>query len=101
MLDKPVVTLNTLTKALYRKNIDETSQLVAACDEAISSTLLDERRQWIISHYNPYADSRCAEGMLAAAADYISRHDVPDRCRPDLWRKYVSIKTFGRIKRNN
>ena len=41
MLDKPVVTLNTLTKALYRKNIDETSQLVAACDEAISSTLLD------------------------------------------------------------
>lgn len=101
LLDKPVVTLNTVTNDPYWKDIDDASQLVAACDEAISSTSLDERRQWIISHYDPYTDGRCAERMLAAAADYISRHGVPERRRLNLWRKYVSIKTFGRIKRNN
>jgi hypothetical protein len=36
--------------------------------------------------------------MLAAAADYISRHGVPEKRQLNLWRKYMSIKTFGRVK---
>ena len=57
------------------------------------------RRQWIVDNYDPYLDGHVCERMLNAAADYISRHGVPRQRSLNLWRKYTSIKTFGRIKR--
>ncbi len=98
LLDKPVVTLDTVSQDPYWKDITDASQLVAAYDDAISSPALAERRQWIISNYDPYTDGRCAERMLAGAADYISRHGVPRKRKLNLWRKYVSLKTFGRVR---
>ena len=41
-----------------------------------------------------------SQGLLMAAEDYINRHGVPSCRKLNLWRKYTSIKTFGRIKRN-
>ena len=57
------------------------------------------RRQWIVDNYDPYLDGHVCERMLNAAADYIRRHGVPAKRRLNLWRKYTSIKTFGRIKK--
>lgn len=37
--------------------------------------------------------------MIAGAEDYIRRHGVPKKRKLNLWRKYTSIKTFGRIKK--
>jgi hypothetical protein len=99
LLDKPVVTLDTVSDNPYWKDISDASQLCAACDEALTSQQLAERRRWIIEHYDPYTDGRCAHRMLDGVRDYISRHGVPQKRRLNLWRKYVSIKTFGRVRR--
>ena len=98
LLDKPVITLNTVSKNPYWKNITNPSQLIAAYDELFSNKELKEKRRWIIENYDPYTDGRCAERMLQGAADYIKRHGVPEKRKLNLWRKYVSVKTFGRIK---
>ena len=97
LLDKPVVTLNTVSSAPYWKNIDDAAQLLSAYDELFESHELTEKRQWIIQNYDPYTDGHCAQRMLQGVADYISRHGVPAKRKLNLWRKYVSIKTFGRV----
>lgn len=53
----------------------------------------------MIDNYDPYLDGRVAHRMLEGARDYIRRHGVPPYRRLNLWRKYTSIKTFGRVKR--
>jgi CDP-glycerol glycerophosphotransferase (TagB/SpsB family) len=98
LLDKPVITLDTVSQDPYWKNINDASQLIQAYDEVFNDKELTEKRQWIIKNYDPYTDGRCAERMLQGVAEYIKRHGVPEKRRLNLWRKYVSIKTFGRIK---
>lgn len=98
LLDKPVITLETVSDDPYWKDISSPEQLLSAYDELFTNDTLTERRKWIIDNYDPYTDGRCAERMLQAASDYISRHGVPRKRRLNLWRKYVSIKTFGRVQ---
>ena len=99
LLDKPVITLNTVSQDPYWKDISDASQLTEAYDEIFNNNALTEKRKWIIENYDPYTDGRCAERMLKGASDYIKQHGVPERRELNLWRKYVSIKTFGRVRR--
>ena len=98
LLDKPVITLDTVSQDPYWKDITNSSQLLPAYDEVFNNQELTAKRQWIIQNYDPYTDGHCAERMLQGVADYISRHGVPQKRHLNLWRKYVSIKTFGRIR---
>lgn len=98
LLDKPVVTLNTVSNTPYWKDIQSPDELLNAYDELFANEELKARRQWVIDHYDPYTDGRCAERMLQAAATYIEHHGVPAKRKLNLWRKYVSVKTFGWVK---
>ena len=95
LLDKPVVTLDTVSADPYWKNITDVSQLLTAYDELFNNNELAERRKWIIENYDPYTDGCCAERMIKGVRDYIRRNGVPQVRDVNLWRKYVSIKTFG------
>ena len=99
LLDRPVVTFCTISKDIYWINITDISQLSEAFEKAQHDDDCIQKRQWIVDNYDPYLDGNVCKRMLAAAADYIKRHGVPKQREINLWRKYVSIKTFGRIKR--
>ena len=99
LLSRPVITVGTLSKDIYWENIPTPEMLLAAYDHALTDPEAIARRQWIVDNYDPYLDGHVCERMLNAAADYISRHGVPRQRSLNLWRKYTSIKTFGRIKR--
>ncbi|MBQ2787374.1 MAG: CDP-glycerol glycerophosphotransferase family protein [Bacteroidaceae bacterium] len=99
LLNKPVVTLKSASKHICWSNIQEPQELHKAYTEAISDKEAIARRRWIIENYDPYLDGKVAERMLSAAEDYIKRYGVPTERKVNLWRKYTSIKTFGRIKR--
>ncbi|MBT9662406.1 CDP-glycerol glycerophosphotransferase [Odoribacter splanchnicus] len=100
LLNKPVITYNTIAKAIYWLNITDINQL----SQAFEAVQKDEewllKRQWIIDNYDPYLDGKVGQRMLAAAEDYISRHGVPAKRKLNLWRKYTSIKKFGKIKKH-
>ena len=99
LLDKPVITLRAAAKDLYWHNMQSPEELCDAYDNVILHDTWKEKRQWIIQNYDPYLDGKVAHRMLEGARDYISRHGVPTHRKLNLWRKYTSIKTFGRIKK--
>lgn len=99
LLNKPVITLRTLSKDVYWTDIQEPEQLAEAFQVAQTDEETIRKRQWIVDNYDPHLDGKVCQRMLDAAADYIARHGVPKERKLNLWRKYTSIKTFGKIKR--
>ena len=99
LLDKPVITLRAASKTFYRLNILNPDQLCGAYDEVISSDTMKEKRRWVIDNYDPYLDGQVARRMIDGARDYIARHGVPSCRKLNIWRKYTSIKRFGRVKK--
>lgn len=100
LLDKPVITLRNVAKQIYWVDIQRPEELCDAYETALGDEVYHQKRRWIIENYDPYTDGKVGERMLAAAADYIARHGVPPYRKLNLWRKYTSIKRFGKIKRN-
>lgn len=99
LLNRPVITLNTIAKDIYWENITSPSDLVTAYRHALTDPSSIAKRQWIVDNYDPHLDGQCCARMIAEAEDYILRHGVPSKRHLNLWRKYTSIKTFGRIKK--
>ncbi len=101
LLDKPVITLRAVAKDLFWKNITDPDQLCEAYDEVMNNDMMKEKRRWVIENYDPHLDGQVGHRMLEGARDYIRRHGVPTHRKVNLWRKYTSIKTFGRIKKSS
>ena len=99
LLDKPVITLRAASRTFYWLNILNPDQLCGAYDEVISSDTMKEKRRWVIDNYDPYLDGQVARRMIDGARDYIARHGVPSCRKLNIWRKYTSIKRFGRVKK--
>ena len=99
LLDKPVVTLNAISKDVYWKNINNPDELCSAIDEVQENQKYIDLRKWVIANYDPYTDGQVARRMLEGARDYIRRKGVPARRKLNLWRRYTSIKTFGFVRK--
>lgn len=99
LLNRPVITLDTIAKDIYWENITAATDLIQAFDRALTDPESINKRQWIVNNYDPHLDGHCCERMIAEAEDYIQRHGVPAKRKLNLWRKYTSIKAFGRIKK--
>ena len=99
LLDKPVITLRAAAKDLYWRDMQEPGELLTAFDEVSTDDRMRSLRRWVIDNYDPHLDGLVAHRMLEGARDYIRRHGVPPFRRLNLWRKYTSIKTFGRIRK--
>lgn len=99
LLDKPVITYKNVAKEKYWLDIDNVDNLCDAFETAQTSDEYLEKRRWIINNYDPYLDGKVAERMFSAAEDYIARYGVPKQRKLNIWRKYQSIKKFGKINR--
>lgn len=99
LLSRPVITVRTIAKDIYWENTATPDGLEEAYRRAMNDPEAIARRQWIVDNYDPYLDGHVCERMLNAAADYIRRHGVPSKRRLNLWRKYISVKTFGFVKK--
>ena len=99
LLDKPVITLRAVAKDIYWRNMQQPEELCQAYEEVMEGDSMKELRRWVIENYDPYLDGQVGHRMLEGARDYIRRHGVPPYRKLNIWRKYTSIKTFGRIKK--
>ncbi len=98
LLDKPVITYKNVADEQYWLDIREANDLQDAFERA-GTDEYTRKRKWVIDNYDPYLDGKVGQRMFAAVEDYISRHGVPRERKLNLWRKYQSIKKFGKIKR--
>ncbi len=99
LLNRPVITLDTIAKDIYWTNITDVQDLSKAYHTALKDPESIQKRQWVINNYDPYMDGKVCERMFDAVKKYIVRHGVPTYRKLNIWRKYTSVKTFGRIKR--
>lgn len=99
LLNKPVITYRTIAKDIYWTNITDLSQLPQAFEQVQTDKDSITKRQWIVENYDPHLDGNVCERMLEAVREFIKSHGVPQSRKLNLWRKYTSIKKFGRIKR--
>lgn len=99
LLNRPVITYRTIAKDIYWTDITDVSELADAFERVQQDEESIKKRRWIVENYDPYLDGHVCKRMLDAAADYLHRHGVPSKRKLNLWRKYTSIKRFGRIKK--
>ncbi len=100
LMGKPVITLNSIALEIYWHNITQPEQLLPTFDEVSrgelgSNEIYTKAREML----DPYTDGLSSQRMLDAAADYIKRHGVPRLRKVNLWRRYTSVKRFGKIKK--
>lgn len=100
LLNKPVITYKTVAKDIYWIDLQQPQDLPQAYEQALHDESYRQKRKWIIENYDPYLDGKVCQRMLLAAEDYIARKGVPAKRQLNLWRKYTSIKKFGKIKKN-
>ena len=100
LLNKPVITYKTTAKDIYWIDIQNGNDLPQAYEQALHDDSSSAKRQWIIDNYDPYLDGKVCKRLLEAAQQYIKDHGVPEKRKLNLWRKYTSIKRFGKIKRH-
>lgn len=98
LLQKPVITLNSIAHDIYWHNITSTEELLPTFDQInrelqISSDIYAKAEAVL----DPYTDGLSSRRMIEAAADYIARNGVPSKRKVNLWRRYTSIKKFGKI----
>lgn len=99
LLNKPVITYHTIATDIYWTDITHPDELPQAFELVQHDEASIAKRQWVVQNYDPHLDGKVCRRMLDAVADYIKRHGVPNARKLNLWRKYTSIKTFGRIKK--
>lgn len=99
LLDKPVITYKNVAKEKYWLNIENPAELSFAFETIQNNDEYTDKRRWIIENYDPYLDGKVSERMFNAVENYIARHGVPKERKLNLWRKYQSIKKFGKIKK--
>lgn len=98
LLNKPVVTLNTIARDIYWENITSPAELPQAVERALTDLEARSRREWISRNYDPHLDGQCCRRMIQAAEDFNRRNGVPRQRKVNLWRRYTSVKTFGKVK---
>lgn len=101
LLNKPVITFKTIAKDIYWYNIEDVSQLSKAFEEVQCNEIYIAKRQWIVDNYDPHLDGNVCKRMFESVKKYIGMHGIPRKRSLNLWRKYTSIKVFGRIKTQN
>jgi len=101
LLNKPVITFKTIAKDIYWYNIEDASLLSKAFEEVQCDETYIAKRQWIVDNYDPHLDGDVCKRMFEAVKKYIGMHGIPRKRSLNLWRKYTSIKVFGRIKTQN
>lgn len=97
LLDKPVITYNTIAKDIYWLDIHNVEDLPEAFEQVQTNEEWISKRKWIVENYDPYLDGQACKRMIQAVQDYIGKHGVPSKRKLNLWRKYTSIKKFGKI----
>lgn len=94
LLDRPVVTLDTIAKDIYWEDITDPLQLPEAINRAQKDPDSITRRRWIRDNYDPHLDGQCCRRMLQCAEEFIARNGVPKKRKVNPWRRYTSHKTF-------
>jgi len=95
-LNKPVVTLNSISPNINWANAKSISEVDAYVYETLfKEDRFQNSRADVIAMYHPYCDGKSAARMIDATQAFIQRHGVPLKRKLSWLRKYKILKIYG------
>ncbi|PID90682.1 MAG: CDP-glycerol glycerophosphotransferase [Bacteroidetes bacterium] len=101
LLNKPVITVRTIAHDLFWQDVTKPEELPAAVWDNLKNDPFAAQRQWVVDNYDPHLDGLCTARTLQAAKDFIQQYGVPKIRHTTIWRRYMSVHTFGRVQKKN
>lgn len=100
LLDKPVITFNTISNTIYWENSSAYSELEHLINRNIKTDDFAEQRKIVFKEYHPYQDGKSALRMVEAVEKYIETKGIPVKRNLSFLRKYKIHSIFGKSKRS-
>jgi len=97
LLDKPVITLNSISENIDWCNVHSTDEVYESAMEILNGDdIYAKNRQNTIALYHPYSDGKSAKRMIEATEMYIEKYGVPEKRNLSLLRKFKMKKAYKR-----
>ena len=93
LLDKPVVTLNSISENIDWCNVDSADEVYKNVIEVLNGNdIFTQNRKNTIKLYHPYSDGKSAKRMIEATKNYIEKNGIPIERKISLLRKWKMRK---------
>ena len=101
LLDKPVITFNSISQHIYWENSKVFKDLVALVDKNLNEDPFAKSRDFICNQYHPYSDGKSALRMVEETESYIQQHGVPEKRKLSFLRRMKIHSLFGKPSKSN
>ncbi|RLA82850.1 MAG: CDP-glycerol--glycerophosphate glycerophosphotransferase [Epsilonproteobacteria bacterium] len=95
LLDKPVVTLNSISEHINWLDLDNEDNMLTEVLNTLESDNYKTKRQNTIALYHPYNDGQSASRMVDAVIEYKEEYGVPKKRKLSLLRKLKIYNKYG------
>jgi hypothetical protein len=99
LLDKPVITFNSISTNISWNDVSAYKDLVLLVDTNLTEDPFKEQRAYTNSQFHPYKDGKSAYRMVEAVKKYIAEHGVPEKRKISFLRRMKINSIFGRPSR--
>ena len=96
LLDKPVITFNSISKNISWHNVTTYTNLPNLVSQNLESDPFAEQRAYTNKNFHPYNDGKSALRMVEAVEEYIKKHGVPEKRKLSFLRRMKIHKHFGK-----
>lgn len=96
LLNKPVISFNSISKHIRWDNLTEKGQLIKSVHANLQQDVFKDERLALNAMYHPYNDGKSAVRMIEAVEEYASKTKIPEQRELTLDRKIKIDTIFGR-----
>ncbi len=94
LLDKPVITLSSISENISWLDINDETKMVEAVEKTLKDDSFAQERENIIKLYHPYNDGKSSARMIDATLKYKEKFGVPMKRKISLFRKLKTYKAL-------
>ena len=100
LLDKPVITFNSISKNIHWEDSNNYESLVSLVDKNLKEDPFSKSRLFINEQFHPYTDGKSAQRMVKTTRQYIKKHGVPKKRKVSFLRRMKIHSIFGKPNTN-
>lgn len=98
LLDKPVITFNSISENIKWKDSNNYNELVELVNINLTKDPFAKSRTFIVEQFHPYNDGKSAERMVEVVKAYIKKNGVPNKRKISFLRRLKIHSIFGKPK---
>ncbi len=96
LLDKPVVTLNSISEHINWLDLDNENDIFQEVLNTLENDQYKTQRKNTIDLYHPYNDGQSASRMIDAVMEYKEEYGVPEKRKLSFLRRFKINRKYGK-----